>query len=76
MCTRGLWVATASASSCQGNEGWARMIVSPGKSAATSSISIGSEYLSRMPPPPGAPAPMPVCPVWKTAGTPSSSITS
>src|ERR1022692_3771120 len=56
MCTVGLCVATASASSCHGNEGWARMIGIPGKSAATSSMSIGLEYLSLIPPPPGAPA--------------------
>jgi hypothetical protein len=76
MWTCGLWVATARASSCQGNDGWARTIGMPGKSAATSSTWIGLEYFSRTPPPPGAPAPMPVCPVWKTAGRPSSSIAS
>ena len=48
----------------------------PGKSAATSSTNIGFEYFSRMPPPPGAPAPIPVCPVWKTEIAPTSSIAS
>src|SRR5215467_2099790 len=74
MCTCRLCRATASASSCQGNDGWARMMGMPGKSAATSSISIGLEYFSRIPPPPGSPAPMPVWPVWNSVGTPSSSI--
>lgn len=76
MCTWGLCVATARASSCQGKDGCARMIRSSGKSTATSSTSMGLEYFSRMPPPPGTPAPIPVCPVWNSAGTPSSSIAS
>ncbi len=46
----------------------------PGKSTATSSTAIGFEYLSRMPPPPGIPEPIPEWPVWKRAGTPASSI--
>ena len=41
------------ASSCQGNDGCARMICSSGKSTATSSTSIGLQYLRRIPPPPG-----------------------
>ena len=44
--------ATDSASSCQGNDGWARMIGMSGKSTATSSRSIGLEYFRWMPPPP------------------------
>lgn len=69
-------MAIASASSCQGKDGCARMIRSSGKSTAMSSTSIGLEYFSRMPPPPATPAPMPVWPVWNSAGTPSSSIAS
>ncbi len=52
------------------------MIFSPGKSAATSSMYSGLEYFSRIPPPPGTPAPMPVWPVWNSAIPPSSSIAS
>ena len=63
MYTLGLWTAIASASSCHGNEGWARMMSSAGKSAATSSTSIGLEYFRCTPPPPGIPAPMPVVPL-------------
>jgi hypothetical protein len=76
MYTFGLCVATARASSCQGNDGCAMMIVRSGKSTATSSSSIGFDSPNLMPPPPGRPAPMPVCPVWNSAGTPSSSATS
>ncbi len=47
MYTFGLWTAMASASSCQGNDGWARMMSSSGKSAAMSSTAIGLEYFSR-----------------------------
>ena len=43
------------ASSCHGNDGWARMIGMSGKSTATSSIGIGFPYFRRMPPPPGMP---------------------
>ena len=43
MNTLALWVAIEMAASCQGTDGWARMMVSSGRSAATSSISIGSE---------------------------------
>ncbi len=70
MWTLGLCSATEIASSCQGNDGWARTIGISGKSTATSSTNIGFEYLSRMPPPPGWPAPTPVWPVWKTTGRP------
>ena len=66
--------ATEIASSCQGNEGCASTIVRSGKSTATSSTYIGFEYLRRIPPPPGRPVPMPECPVWKSAGSPASSI--
>src|SRR6266436_1450209 len=76
MYTPGLWVAMLSASSCQGKDGCARMIFRPGKSAATSSMYSGLEYFSRIPPPPGTPAPMPVCPVWNSAIPPRSSIAS
>src|SRR5262245_7683227 len=68
MYTVGLWVATESASSCQGNEGCAAMIGMSGKSTATSSRYMGLEYLRRMPPPPGMLAPAPVWPVWNRAG--------
>ena len=47
-----------------------------GKSTATSSISIGSPYFSRIPPPPRMPVPMPEWPVWKIAGSLYSLITS
>src|SRR6202161_670050 len=76
MYTFGLCWATDSASSCQGNEGWARMIGMSGKSTATSSMYMGLEYLSRMPAPPGILEPTPVCPVWKSAGSPDSAIAS
>ena len=69
-------MATAIASSCQGNDGCASTILSAGKSTATSSTWIGFEYLRRMPPPPGSPVPTPDWPVWKSAGSPASSITS
>ena len=52
------------------------MIGMSGKSAATSSRWIGFAYLMRSPPPPGMPAPMPVWPVWKSAGSFASAITS
>ena len=48
------------------------MIFKSGKSTATSSSTIGLEYFSRIPPEPGMPEPIPLCPVWKSAGTPSS----
>ena len=76
MYTLGLCTAMASASSCQGNEGWARMMSSSGKSAATSSMHIGLEYFRRTPPPPGMPAPIPVVPEWNSAIRPASAITS
>ena len=38
--------------------------------------SIGLEYLSRTPPPPGMPAPIPVVPEWNSAISPASAITS
>ena len=76
MDTCGLCIAIEIASSCHGNDGWARTIFSVGKSTATSSTWIGLEYLSRMPPPPGRPEPTPEWPVWKSAGSPASSITS
>ncbi len=69
-------MATASASSCQGNDGCARMIFSSGNSAATSSMCIGLEYFNRSPPPPGVPAPAPVWPVWNSATSPCSAMTS
>ena len=47
-----------------------------GKSAATSSTWIGLEYFRRMPPPPGTPEPMPLWPVWNSAGSPAASIAS
>ena len=75
MYTFGLWTAIASASSCQGNDGCARMILSSGKSAATSSTAIGFEYFKWTPPPPGIPAPIPVVPVWNSAINPASAIT-
>ena len=43
MNTLALWVAIEIASACHGTEGWARITVSPGKSAATSSSSSGLE---------------------------------
>ena len=73
MNTFALWVAIEIACACHGTEGWARITVSPGWSAATSSSSNGSEKRSLMPRPPGRPAPMPFWPVWNSAGTPSSS---
>ena len=76
MYTCGLWTATDNASSCQGTEGWAMMIGMSGKSAATSSRQTGLEYFRRIPPPPRWPDPTAVCPVWKTAGSPCSAITS
>src|SRR5581483_6169809 len=74
--TLGLCWATDSASSCHGNDGWARMIGMSGKSTATASIYIGFEYFSRMPAPPGMPEPTPVCPVWNSAGRRASAIAS
>ena len=76
MCTCGLCVATDSASSCQGKDGWARMIGMSGKSTATSSTCSGLEYFSRMPPPARVPAPTPVWPVWNSAIRPCSAMTS
>src|SRR2546425_595605 len=64
------------ASSCQGKAGCARMIGISGKSTATSSSSMGCEYLSRTPPPPRVAAPTPVCPVWNSAGSLASAIAS
>ena len=69
-------MAIDSASSCQGKDGCASTIFRSGKSTATSSTCIGFEYLSRMPPPPRMPEPTPEWPVWKSAGSPASSITS
>ena len=63
-------------SSVHGQLGWARMIFMSGKSTATSSTSIGWPYLSRTPPPPFMPVPMPEWPVWKMASRPYSAITS
>src|SRR4029453_3082411 len=51
MYTCGLCVATDSASSCHGNDGWARMIGMSGESTATSSTWIGVAYFPRIPPP-------------------------
>ena len=76
MYTSGLCRAIDSASSCHGNDGCASTICSSGKSTATSSTYIGFAYLRRMPPPPGRPAPMPLWPVWNSAGTPASAIAS
>ena len=76
MYTWALCMATLSASSCQGNDGCARTMGIAGKSTATSSTYIGFEYLSRIPPPPGMPDPIPECPVWNTAGSPDSAIAS
>ena len=75
MYTLALWVAIEIASSCHGTDGCARMTGMPGKSAATSSSSIGLDSRSLIPRPPGRPAPMPVWPVWKSAGSPASSMT-
>src|SRR5690606_15810873 len=74
--TFGLCSATDSCSSCHGTPGCAITICRSGKSAATSSMWIGFAYLMRSPPPPRIPAPMPVCPVWNSAGRPASAITS
>ena len=71
-----LWRQTEIASSCQGNDGCASTIWSSGKSAATSSRHIGFEYLRRNPPPPGTPVPIPLWPLWKSAGSPASAMAS
>ena len=76
MYTVGLCRQIEMASSCQGNDGCAMMIGSSGKSTATSSIGIGLPYFRRMPPPPGMPVPMPLCPVWKSTGSRASANTS
>jgi hypothetical protein len=47
-----------------------------GKSTATSSRYIGSDYASRIPPPARCPAPAPVWPVWNSAGSPAAAMTS
>ena len=59
-----------------GHDGWASTIGMSGKSTATSSTYIGFEYLSLMPPPARCPMPIPLCPVWKSAGRPASAIAS
>ena len=46
------------------------MIFRFGKSTAMSSTTIGFEYLSRRPPPPRTPAPMPLCPRMEEGGQP------
>ena len=74
MYTLDLCVAMEIDASAHGTDGCARITVREGKSAATSSSSIGSDSRSLMPRPPGRPAPIPVCPVWNSAGTPSDSI--
>ena len=74
--TLGLWVATLSASSCHGKLGWAMTICMSGKSIATSSRCMGLLYSSRRPPPQRIPLPMPLCPVWKIAGSLCALITS
>src|ERR1700687_6296777 len=66
--TSGLCRQIESDPSCQGNEGWPRMMGISGKSTATSSIGIGWPYLSLTPPPPGMPVPIPLCPVWNKTG--------
>src|SRR6202012_353174 len=76
MYTLGLCTEMASASSCQGKDGWARMIWTPGNPAAPSSPAIGLEYFRRTPPPPGMPAPIPVVPEWNRAINPAEAITS
>src|SRR5438445_13597399 len=62
MYTVGLCKHMEIASSCQGNDGCAMMIGIAGKSTATSSMGNGLPYFRRMPPPPGIPVPMPLCP--------------
>ena len=74
MNTLDLCVAIEIEEAAHGTDGCARITVSPGKSAATSSTSIGSDSRSLMPAPAGQPAPIPVWPVWNSAGTPSDSI--
>src|SRR3954464_11284252 len=74
--TCGLWTATESASPCHGTDGCAMTTCMSGKSAATSSRWIGLEYFMRIPPPPRWPDPTAVWPVWKTAGSSCSAITS
>jgi hypothetical protein len=71
MKTFDLWRHTAIISSCHGHEGWHAMIVSSGKSPATSSRwGIGRQYLSLSPMPPGVPAPKPVVPEWNCTAFP------
>jgi hypothetical protein len=72
----GLCSASDSASSCQGQLGWAMTICMSGKSIATSSSSIGLLFCSRSPPPQRMPLPMPLWPLWKMAGSLYSLITS
>src|SRR4051812_49995097 len=67
MCTCGLCVATDSASSCQGEDGGARMIGMSGESTATSSTGSGLEDFNPMPPPARCPPPTPVFPGWDNA---------
>ncbi len=73
MNTLGLWFAIEIDDAARGTDGCARITVSAGKSAATSSTSIGSDSRSLMPRPPGRPAPILVWPLWNRAGTPSDS---
>ena len=76
MYTFDLCVAIEIDDAAHGTDGCARITVSPGKSAATSSTSIGSDRRSLRPRPPGRPAPIPVWPEWNSAGTPRDSISS
>ena len=72
----GLCMASEIASSCHGHDGWATMICMSGKAIATSSSSIGFEFCRRKPPPQRIPEPIPEWPLWKTAGSLCSAITS
>ena len=72
----GLCIASEIASSCHGQDGWATTICMSGKAIATSSSSIGFEFCRRSPPPQRMPEPMPEWPLWKTAGSLCSAITS
>ena len=74
--TLGLCMASEIASSCQGQLGCATMIWMSGNAIATSSSSIGFEFCSRSPPRQRMPDPMPEWPLWKTAGSLYSLMTS
>jgi hypothetical protein len=58
----------AKLSAVHGQVGWALMIFSSGKSAATSSMAMGWLYFNLMPMPPGVPAPAAAMPPWKRIG--------